>query len=226
MNSLPLLLFEYLFKILKHYETVYKSLFYCLLVTHVLCIITLPFIWSKPDLTHKNIIRILILGLNENEKALLPKEIIQTIPNLLFEYSSYTNTVTSNDLNKVVKEWLRRPRPSYKISIHFSFLILMFLQTNKKLNLKVDDMDEVVYFRSSELKDLLSLTLSKNDFLISLKILSQHFGFKKRGKTLEKILSENTTLTLHLSNTRLGNYGRKAIVNGNNEKINLMSLTL
>ncbi|KAF0387217.1 hypothetical protein F8M41_011260 [Gigaspora margarita] len=108
MMKLPNECFVYIFNNL---QKDYKSLYSCLLVNRHWCRIVVPILWSDiaNKLNKSKLINTCLLALNAEEQAsLTPLNI--NLPNnlepLLFEYTSYTTTVSSS-LNDGIIKWLK-----------------------------------------------------------------------------------------------------------------------
>ena len=113
---------ECLIKVLEFLLNDYRSygnLFSCLLVNRQWCRIIIPILWSKPLLKNVETIRILLLGLNTEEQALLIPFKIK-FPNnakTLFKYSSYIKKFYDYDLTIGVKNWLRQEGFKYTVGV-------------------------------------------------------------------------------------------------------------
>ncbi|CAG8759002.1 18117_t:CDS:1 [Gigaspora rosea] len=185
------------------------------------------------DLTHNKIIRTLLSELNPTERSLIPQEIIhQIFPNiqnsLFFKYSSYTKTISSNYLNKGVKEWFGYSGLSHQfpsIPIVLTSLTLMFLRTNERFQLILNG---EVYKHSSKFMNRLSDAHFQNNNLISLEIIDYYFQFKGRKlETFVNALNISFNLTsLTLICNSLFDIRGIAIANALNNNTTLITLTL
>ncbi|KAF0522125.1 Protein NLRC3 [Gigaspora margarita] len=198
---MPTLPIECHLEIVKYLKKDHKTLFSYLLASRELCRVTVPILWSEPNLANPKLVQTIILGLSNKSKKII-KEIVPKIKKrLLFRYTQYITIITGGltvGISKLIQS-------EEKFIDYYDILyVLVKLIIRSSKDIKILEIDGYERLLNKEFRALLIYAIKHKKALVSLRLLNIFIDVPKEQKLLNA-LSKNTRLrSLYLLNNRLG----------------------